>query len=156
MLTAQGPKVLEFNVRFGDPECQPLMLRLQSDLLELLEATIAGRLSDARPVWDSGAAACVVLAARGYPGTFERGKTIRGLADAAALPEVVVFHSGTARRGDEFVTNGGRVLSVAARGADIEEALQRAYAAVEKIHFDGMQFRRDIGRRALPGGRRPI
>jgi len=156
MLTAQGPKVLEFNVRFGDPECQPLMLRLQSDLLELLEATIAGRLSDARPVWDSGAAACVVLAARGYPGTFERGKTIRGLADAAALPEVVVFHSGTARRGDEFVTNGGRVLSVAARGADIEEALQRAYAAVEKIHFDGMQFRRDIGRRALPSARRPI
>ncbi len=151
MLTEQGPKVLEFNVRFGDPECQPLMLRLESDLVDLLEACIEGRLAEVRPRWDARAAACVVLAARGYPGPFERGKVIQGLSEAEQLPGVVVFHAGTARRGETFVTNGGRVLGVTASGSDVAEAVQRAYAAVEKIRFDGMHFRRDVGRRALRG-----
>lgn len=149
MLTEQGPKVLEFNVRFGDPECQPLMLRLESDLVDLLEACIDGRLAEVEPRWDEGAAACVVLAARGYPGTYERGHVIRGLDEAQAMPDVVVFHAGTARRGNDFITNGGRVLGVAARGADVPEALRRAYAAVDQIHFEGMHFRHDIGYRAL-------
>lgn len=149
MLTDQGPKVLEFNVRFGDPECQALLVRLDSDLLDLLEACIDGRLSEVQPRWEEHAAACVVLAARGYPGAYERGHVIRGLDALQAMPEVVVFHAGTARRGNDFVTNGGRVLGVTARGPDVAEAVRRAYAAVNRIHFEGMHYRRDIGYRAL-------
>ncbi|MCX8072653.1 MAG: phosphoribosylamine--glycine ligase [Candidatus Binatia bacterium] len=149
MLTEGGPKVLEFNARFGDPECQPLMMRLQSDLVDLLSACVEGRLHDVAPLWDERAAACVVLAAAGYPGAVEKGRVIYGLDEARELADVMVFHAGTARRQDHYVTNGGRVLGVTALGRDVADAVDRAYAAVSRIHFDGMQFRRDIGRQAI-------
>ncbi|MFQ5666079.1 MAG: phosphoribosylamine--glycine ligase [Candidatus Binatia bacterium] len=149
MITASGPKVLEFNARFGDPECQPLMLRLKSDLVPLLEACIDGRLDQADIEWDDRAAACIVLAAAGYPGSYEKGKVIRGLETLKGWANGVVFHAGTARRDDAVVTNGGRVLGVTALGATVRDALREAYRAVEQIHFDGMQYRRDIGHRAL-------
>lgn len=149
MLTAAGPKVLEFNARFGDPECQPLMMRLESDLVQLLGACVDQRLGEVTAVWDERAAACVVLAAAGYPGAVEKGRIIHGLEEVEGLSDVVVFHAGTARRQQQYVTNGGRVLGVTALGADVAEAAERAYAAVSKIHFDGMQYRRDIGRRAM-------
>ncbi len=149
MLTAAGPKVLEFNARFGDPECQPLMMRLESDLVQLLGACVDQRLGEVTAVWDERAAACVVLAAAGYPGAVEKGRIIHGLEEVERLSDVVVFHAGTARRQQQYVTNGGRVLGVTALGADVAEAAERAYAAVSKIHFDGMQYRRDIGRRAM-------
>ncbi len=149
MLTASGPKVLEFNARFGDPECQALMVRLRSDLIDLLCACVEQRLGECRPVWDERASVCVVLAAAGYPGAVEKGRIIHGLEDVEALPDVEVFHAGTARRQQQYVTNGGRVLGVTARGTDVTQAAERAYAAVSKIHFDGMQYRRDIGRRAM-------
>ncbi|GBD27641.1 Phosphoribosylamine--glycine ligase [bacterium HR30] len=149
MLTPAGPKVLEFNARFGDPECQPLMMRLESDLVQLLGACVDQRLGEVTAVWDERAAACVVLAAAGYPGAVEKGRIIHGLEEVERLSDVVVFHAGTARRQQQYVTNGGRVLGVTALGADVAEAAERAYAAVSKIHFDGMQYRRDIGRRAM-------
>lgn len=145
MLTAGGPRVLEFNCRFGDPETQAILLLLQSDLLDVIEASLAGRLAASPPAWRAGAAATVVLASGGYPGHYERGHAISGLEAAQAMDDVVVFHAGTARRDGEVVTNGGRVLNVSAVGATLPAALQRAYAAVERIHFAGMQYRRDIG-----------
>ena len=145
MMTPDGPKVLEFNCRFGDPETQSLMRRLKGDLLDLIEATIDGRLSSATPEWDTRAAVCIVLASGGYPGPIEKGKVITGIEAASADPEVVVFHAGTALKDGKVVTNGGRVLGVTALGATLEEARAKAYAAADKISFEGKQLRRDIG-----------
>ena len=150
MMTPKGPMVLEFNCRFGDPETQVLMRRLQSDLLDLIEATIDGRLSSVQPVWDERAAVCIVLASGGYPCPIEKGKVITGLEEveveeASADPDVVIFHAGTALKNGMVVTNGGRVLGVTALGETIEEARTKAYAAADKIAFEGKQLRRDIG-----------
>ena len=149
IMTARGPMVLEFNCRFGDPETQPMMLRLDSDVLGAFIASIEGRVSDGDLKWSPDAAVCVVLASGGYPGTYETGKRISGLEEAARLPGVNIFHAGTAQREGGFYTAGGRVLNVCARAADLRTAVERAYAAVEKIHFDGMHYRRDIAARAL-------
>ncbi len=146
MLTPGGPKVLEFNTRFGDPECQPLMTRLKSDLLELLIAACEGRLDECDVAWDEGAACCVVLAAQGYPDKPKLGAVIHGIEAADAMPGVQVYHSGTRRGPDgNVVTAGGRVLGVTASGKDLAEARTRAYAACELISFTGMQMRTDIG-----------
>jgi phosphoribosylamine--glycine ligase len=153
MITDSGPKVLEFNARFGDPECQTLMVRLKSDLVQLMDACIDGQLAQMRVEWDERAAACVVLAAAGYPGAVERGKVIRGLDGLRGWQNGVVFHGGTARRDDTVVTNGGRVLGVTALGEAVRDAVTEAYWAVDRIHWDGIQYRRDIGFRAL-GARR--
>lgn len=145
MMTPNGPKVLEFNCRFGDPETQSLMRRLQSDLLDLIEATIDGKLSSVTPEWDDRAAVCIVLASGGYPGPIEKGKVITGIEAADSVPDVVVFHAGTALKDGKVVTNGGRVLGVTALGATLEEARTKAYAAADKITFEGKQLRHDIG-----------
>ncbi len=146
MLTHSGPKVLEFNVRFGDPECQPLMARLKSDLLELLLAACEGKLDEVEVEWDDRAACCVVIASQGYPDKPKLDVPITGIDEANDIPGVTVYHAGTRRTPKgEIVTAGGRVLGVTALGNDLEQARQSAYAAVEKIHFDRMQFRRDIG-----------
>jgi phosphoribosylamine--glycine ligase len=153
MLTPTGPQVLEYNARFGDPETQVVLPRFAGDLLAALEATAAGRLASCPMTWKPDAAVCVVMAAGGYPGGYEKGKTIEGLPAAAALADVTVFHAGTKRDGaGRIVTDGGRVLGVTALGADLPAAVRRAYAAVDRIRFDGAQFRRDIAARAL--GRR--
>jgi len=146
MLTAEGPKVLEFNARFGDPEAQPVLSLLETDLVEIIEAVLAGRLEQMEILWKKGAAVCVVLASAGYPGAYQKGKVIHGLADMP--PGIKVFHAGTARRGDEIVTDGGRVLGVTAVAGSISEAVDEAYAAAERVYFDGIQFRRDIAYRA--------
>ncbi len=151
MLTADGPKVLEFNVRFGDPECQVLMLRLMDDLLVAMRAACDGMLDRFSVRLGPEAALGVVLAARGYPGTAEVGTEIRGLDAAAALPGVTIFHAGTRREGDRLIAAGGRVLTVCATGANLAEAQARAYAAVDCIDWPGGFCRRDIGRRALAG-----
>jgi len=145
MMTPDGPKVLEFNCRFGDPETQSLMRRLKSDLLDLIEATINGKLSSVTPAWENRPAVCIVLASGGYPGPIEKGKVISGLKEAESDPDVVVFHAGTAIKEGSVVTNGGRVLGVTALGATLEEARAKAYAAADKISFEGRQLRRDIG-----------
>ncbi len=149
MMTPDGPRVLEFNARFGDPEAQVLMLRLEDDLLPVLAAGAAGRFDAGRLRFRDEAAACVVLAGPGYPGKPVRGEPIRGLDRAAGLPGVEIFHAGTALAGEELVSAGGRVLSVCALGADLAAALDRAYAAVERLDWPGKVFRRDIGRRVL-------
>jgi phosphoribosylamine--glycine ligase len=151
MLTPQqGPKVLEFNVRFGDPECQPLMMRLKSDLVDVLEATIDNRLDEIEPlVWDPRPSVCVVMASEGYPGSYETGKPIRGLEEAAAVPDVKVFHSGTALVDGQVVTAGGRVLSVTALGNTIAAAKLQAYRAVKCIRWPGAWCRKDIGDKAI-------
>ena len=149
MLTADGPKGLEFNCRMGDPECQPLMVRLESDLAEVLEKLAAGQLAGTELAWSPGASVCVVLASGGYPGQYETGKPIAGLDAAAALDNVVVFHAGTRKADGGFVTAGGRVLGVTARGPDLRAAVARAYAAAGKIKFEGMHYRKDIGTRGL-------
>jgi phosphoribosylamine--glycine ligase len=150
MIDAQGaPRVVEFNVRFGDPETQPIVVQMESDLLPLLDAAARGDLSRQAPPVGSGAAVCVVLCSEGYPRAHTTGRRIEGLADAAALPDVVVFHAGTRRGADgAFVTAGGRVLGVTARGADLRAARAQAYAAVSRIRFQGMHYRRDIAARA--------
>ena len=149
MLTREGPKVLEFNCRFGDPETQPLMLLLESDLVELMLAASNNELAGTRVSWHPGAAAGVVLAAKGYPGPYRKGDPIGGLEQ---LPEgVEAFHAGTDLVDGRVVTAGGRVLCVTARGEDLRTALERAYDGVRAIHFDGMHYRRDIGHRALSG-----
>jgi len=149
MMTARGPMVLEFNCRFGDPETQPILMRLESDLVDAMEASIEGRASDGDFKWLSDAAVCVVLASGGYPGTYETGKKILGLEEADAVEGVKVFHAGTTNRDGGFYTAGGRVLGVTARGPDLQIALRRAYNAVGKIGFEGMHYRKDIGARAL-------
>jgi phosphoribosylamine--glycine ligase len=141
--------VVEFNVRFGDPETQPLMLQLRSDLVPLLDGAARGRLAPVPPPEAKGAAVCVVLASGGYPRAYAKGLPIQGLSAAAEDPDVVVFHAGTRRAGDGFVTAGGRVLGVTARGGDVAEARERAYRAADLIQFEGKQLRRDIGMRAL-------
>jgi phosphoribosylamine---glycine ligase len=151
MLTPNGPKVLEFNCRFGDPETQPLMMRLQSDLLEAMLAVADGTLDKVTLKWDPRPALCVVASSKGYPGNYTKGVPISGLSDADALPDVKVFHAGTARRNGTIVTDGGRVLAVSALGNTIPDAQRRAYQAMNLIHFDGMHYRRDIGQRALRG-----
>ncbi len=149
MMTARGPMVLEFNCRFGDPETQPILMRLESDLVEALEASIEGRVSEGDFKWSRHASVCVVMASGGYPGTFEVGKKIAGLEEAAAVEGAKVFHAGTSQRDGAFYTAGGRVLGVSARAADLETAVRRAYQACEKISFDGANYRRDIAARAL-------
>jgi phosphoribosylamine--glycine ligase len=145
--------VLEFNVRFGDPECQPLLLRLKSDLVELIEATIDGRLDEVKPPeWDPRPAVSVVMASEGYPGDYEKGRPIRGLEEAAAVPEVKVFHSGTALVDGQVVTSGGRVLAVTALGNTIAAAKLQAYTAVKCIRWQGAWCRKDIADKAMPGG----
>jgi phosphoribosylamine--glycine ligase len=151
MLTHQGVKVLEYNVRFGDPECQPLLMRLQTDLVDVLQATAEGRLDTIDGLqWDPRPAVCVVMASEGYPGDYERGKPIRGLTAAAALSNVKVFHAGTATIDGQIVTNGGRVLGVTALGDSISAAKLQAYAAVKCIRWDGAWCRKDISDKALP------
>jgi len=149
MMTAKGPMVLEFNCRFGDPETQPILMRLESDLLGAFIASAEGRLSEGDLKWSNDSTACVVMASKGYPDTPELGKPIHGLKDAAAVLGVKVFHAGTRKMGDEYVTNGGRVLGVTAKATDLKTAVARAYEAVGKISFEGMQFRRDIAKRGL-------
>ena len=149
MMTPRGPQVLEFNARFGDPETQAILARLESDLADVLDAAIDGKLSTIQLQWRPGASVCVIASSGGYPGSFESGKPIQGLEAAAEVEGVVVFHSGTARRGNQLVTSGGRVLGVTATAGDLREALTRAYEAMSRIHFDGIYFRRDIAHRAL-------
>jgi phosphoribosylamine---glycine ligase len=149
MITHQGPKVLEYNARFGDPECQPLLMRLKSDLVDVLEATIDGRLEEAGNLeWDSRPAVCVVMASEGYPGSYERCKPIRGLDEASRLPDVKVFHAGTAAVDGQVVTDGGRVLGVTALGDSIFAAKRQAYAAVKCIRWEGAWCRKDISDKA--------
>jgi phosphoribosylamine--glycine ligase len=149
MLTEEGPQVLEFNVRFGDPETQALLPRLENDLIEVMNATVEGRLSEIELKWGSGAAVCVVMASGGYPGSYEKGKPISGL-DSLEDDSVVVFHAGTRKLDDgTTVTSGGRVLGVTGQGETIEEAIERTYDAVQRIHFEGAHYRRDIGAKAL-------
>jgi phosphoribosylamine--glycine ligase len=152
MMTARGPQVLEFNARFGDPETQAILLRLESDLVESMEACVDGRLSDTELRWTPGASVCVIASSAGYPGSYKTGFPIAGLDAAARVPGVQVFHSGTAQHGNQIVTAGGRVLGVTAAGDGLEQALDRAYQALGEIHFQGIYFRRDIAHRAL---RRP-
>jgi phosphoribosylamine--glycine ligase len=159
MMTPRGPQVLEFNARFGDPETQAILLRLESDLVEVLEACIDGRLAETELRWSPGASACVVASSAGYPGGYKTGLPITGLDDAARVPGVEVFHSGSAHSGfahsgsaqqdGQLLTAGGRVLGVTAAASSLEEALFRAYQAMALIHFDGIYYRHDIGHRAL-------
>ena len=159
MLTKTGPKVLEFNARFGDPETQVYLTRLENDLVELLDASVSGNLDKIELKWKPEASVCVVMTSGGYPGNYEKGKPIRGLEEAGQAssllagkmpaPLLKVFHAGTALKGNEIVTNGGRVLGVTALGKDLKAAQAAAYAAVEKIHFNGAHFRRDIAAKAM-------
>jgi phosphoribosylamine--glycine ligase len=149
MLTRSGPKILEFNARFGDPETQVYLTRLKNDLIELLAASVDGMLDKIELEWRPEASVCVVMASGGYPGNYLKGKIISGLDAANALPHTKVFHAGTALKGGHIVTNGGRVLGVTALGKDLRAAQAAAYAAVEVIHFEDAQFRRDIGAKAL-------
>jgi len=159
MLTASGPMVLEYNCRLGDPETQPLMMRMDFDLALAMEAAASRKLHEFKPAWKPGASVCVVMASGGYPGSFETGKKIEGLADAKALPGVAVFHAGTKREGDSIVTSGGRVLGVTATAPSLEQAIAKAYQAVDKIQFEGAHFRTDIGAKGLakllPAGEAP-
>jgi len=149
MLTRSGPKILEFNARFGDPETQVYLTRLKNDLIELLAASVDGTLDKIELEWRPEASVCVVMASGGYPGNYLKGKIISGLDAANVLPHTKVFHAGTALKGGHIVTNGGRVLGVTALGKDLRAAQAAAYAAVEVIHFEDAQFRRDIGAKAL-------
>jgi phosphoribosylamine--glycine ligase len=149
MMTARGPMVLEFNCRFGDPETQPILMRLETDLVDALEASVAGRVSEGDFKWSEDASVCVVMSSGGYPGAFEVGKKISGLDEAAGVEGVKVFHAGTAKRDGEFYTSGGRVLGVTARAGELKTAVERAYHACERIRFEGAHYRRDIAGRAL-------
>ncbi len=149
MLTPSGPKVLEYNVRFGDPECQAILPRLKTDFIDVCTATCTGKLNDIDIEFDTRPSCCVVFASRGYPERPETGDQITGIQDADAMEDVTVYHAGT--KLDEegnVVTNGGRVLAVTALGDSMEQARDRAYAAIDKIHFEGMQLRRDIAKDA--------
>ncbi|MFH1884523.1 MAG: phosphoribosylamine--glycine ligase [Planctomycetota bacterium] len=149
MITGGGPRVLEFNVRFGDPETQPILARLKSDLLEVLLAVCNGTLDRITLEWDRRPAVCVVMASGGYPGDYEKGKKIVGLQEAQQLEDVIVFHAGTKDMDGDIVTNGGRVLGVTALGQTIRDAKEKAYRAVDKIKFDGAYCRRDIADKAI-------
>ncbi|MCM8796190.1 MAG: phosphoribosylamine--glycine ligase [Candidatus Omnitrophica bacterium] len=153
MLTEDGPKVLEFNVRFGDPETQAILPRLKSDLLEVMLATTEGKLSRYKNLnWDGRACVCVVCASQGYPGEYEKGKEIFGLDEVEKMQDVVVFHAATKKQDKRILTNGGRVLGVTGLGNTLKEAIKRTYQAVEKIHFAGMHYRKDIGYKAINKG----
>ena len=147
MLTKLGPKILEFNARFGDPETQPLLVRMESDIVPLFEACIDGILEQCDLKWKPETSVCVVMAAKGYPGSYEKGKEISGLDEAGALPDVVVFHAGTKGEGGKVLTNGGRVLGITATGPDTPSAIAKAYEAVSKIKWDGIHYRKDIAAR---------
>mgnify|MGYP003971832793 FL=1 len=147
MLTKNGPKILEFNARFGDPETQPLLVRMESDIVPLFEACIDGTLNQFELHWKPELSICVVMAAKGYPGSYKKGKEISGLNEAAALPDVVVFHAGTKAEAGKVLSSGGRVLGVTATGSDISSASKKAYDAVAKIRWDGIHYRKDIGHR---------
>jgi len=149
MLTKGGPKVLEFNARFGDPETQVYLTRLENDLVELLDASVNGTLEKLELKWRPGTSVCVVMASGGYPGSYAKGKVITGLAAAASVPQIKIFHAGTQRSGEDYVTSGGRVLGVTAWASDLALARAAAYAGAEKIEFDGAQYRRDIAAKAL-------
>jgi len=150
MMTNQGPKVLEYNVRFGDPECQPLLMRLKTDLLDVLDAAVDRRLDELNPLeWDPRPAVCVVMASEGYPEGYAKGHPIRGLDDAATLSGTKVFHAGTKRVDDQTVTAGGRVLNVTALGETIVQAKLNAYTAVKCIRWDGAWCRKDISDKAI-------
>jgi phosphoribosylamine--glycine ligase len=149
MMTEAGPKVLEYNARFGDPETQVIMARMRSDLVPILDQCASGQLGETRLEWTKEPAACVVLASKGYPDAPETGKTVTGLESLKDWTDVFVYHAATKLEDGVTKTVGGRVLGVTALGANLEAAIARAYEAVAKIHFDGMHFRRDIGHRAL-------
>jgi len=149
MMTARGPMVLEFNCRFGDPETQPILMRLESDLIEAMEASIDGRTSDGDFKWSADSSVCIVMASGGYPGTYEAGKKINGLQEAAKSNDVKVFHAGTSRRDGNFYTAGGRVLGVTARAAELSKAVRTAYETASAIGFEGAHYRKDIAHRAL-------
>ena len=149
MIGPSGPKVIEFNCRFGDPEAQPLLLRLDTDLVDIAEAVIDGRLREIAVGWRAEPAVCVVIASGGYPGAYEKGKPIEGLDQTGENDSAVVFHAGTAQRDGRTVTNGGRVLGVTALGPSLENAIERAYSICRKVRFEGAHYRRDIGRKAL-------
>lgn len=147
MVTKDGPKVLEYNARFGDPEAQPVLMRLETDLVDIIDSILEGRLDKQEIKWSEEATVCVVMASGGYPGSFEKGKVISGLEQVSS--DAYVFHAGTALQNDEVVTSGGRVMGVTAKGKTIKDAINNAYAEVEKIHFDGVHYRKDIGAKAL-------
>jgi phosphoribosylamine--glycine ligase len=149
MIKDEKARVLEFNARFGDPEAQPLLMRMKSDLIPVLEATIDKKLAGQKIQWEERPSVCVVMASGGYPGSYEKGKPISGLRDAAKVRDAFVFHAGTALKGGRVVTNGGRVLGVTALGSGIQEAIQTAYEAVAKISWEGVYYRKDIGRKAI-------
>jgi len=150
MISDRVPYVLEFNVRFGDPEAQPVVVRMKSDLFEYLNACVGGRLAEMDDFeWATKAAVCVVMASQGYPGQYEKGKVITGLDEAAQATNVAIFHSGTSRKGSDIITNGGRVLGVTALGDAIPQAIEEAYRAVNLIHWEGEYHRKDIGKKAL-------
>jgi phosphoribosylamine---glycine ligase len=153
MIENNRPQVLEFNARFGDPETQPLIFKLTTDLIEIIQAIVKGNLPDVSIAWDARPSVCVVMAAGGYPGNYSRGLPISGLAEAASVPEAFVFHAGTALKNGRVVSAGGRVLGVTARGNTVAEAITTAYTAVDKIHWDGVHFRRDIAQRAINRGK---
>ncbi len=149
MLTSSGPRVLEFNARFGDPETQPILMRMQSDIVPLFEACIDSTLGECSLEWKKESTVCVVMAAKGYPASYEKGKEIRGLEAAGEQKDVVVFHAGTRAEGDRVLTSGGRVLGVTALGTDTGAAIESAYSAVGKIEWDGIHYRKDIGKKAV-------
>jgi phosphoribosylamine--glycine ligase len=150
MITPRGPSVLEFNVRMGDPETQPLLMRLKSDIVSvLLEVAQGGSIKNYRLEWEKGPSVCVVIASGGYPGSIEKGKVITGIEEADSIDGVKVFHAGTMLKGNSFVTSGGRVLGVTALGDDLLSTIKKAYQAVSLISFEGMHYRKDIGRKAL-------
>jgi len=156
MIQDGHPQVLEFNARFGDPETQPLLLRMRSDLVPLLLAAVEGNLEEMEVDWREEAAVCVVMASAGYPDFYAKGKPISGLEELAEMKDVVAFHAGTAFDGQSIVTSGGRVLGVTALGRGIREAIERAYQAVSRIHWEGLHYRKDIGYRALQISHGPL
>jgi len=143
------PKALEFNARFGDPETQPVLMRMKGDIVPILEACMKGTLSQHRIEWDNRPSVCVVMASKGYPGDYEKGKVIGGLKEVSQMEGVFVFHAGTALKNGQMITNGGRVLGVTGLGEDIPRAIERTYRAVKKISWDGVHYRTDIGQKAL-------
>ncbi len=149
MICDGKPYVLEYNCRFGDPEAQPILMRLESDLFELLKATAEGKLKDVEVTWKDETSICIVLASKGYPGPYEKGTVIKGLDSCKGRDDAVIFHAGTKFKKGDVVTSGGRVLGVTALGKDIESAKDNVYKALEKVHFDGMQYRTDIGDKAI-------
>jgi len=149
MIKDDDINVVEYNCRLGDPEAQVILPRLKSDLIPALLACIDGTLNEVELEWTQEPAVCVVMASGGYPGEYKKGKVITGLTEAGSMEDVIVFHAGTAKQNGEVITNGGRILGVTALGSDIKSAIDRAYEAVSKIHFDKAHFRRDIGHKAL-------